>query len=344
MILIILLMTQCTLASKRTMPEDINNQVIYVVDKEGVFIYDLNTKKTRKIYTTDQYILRNEMRCIQDNFLVVGHQSTPFTEEREQTVHISQDSFPEDENTTGNPGNINVPVMDTYLLVTDTFYAVHMDDGRCYKYMTVDYEYIEQQKLLKSRTILFDQAGTIINENNTIQHEIRMYTSPETIIFTPSIAGAIRGESRSNMVNGIQIFSSRGSLYLKNENDTVEFLPFDRPFDLKHMTGYYSPEISGDGKKLVVEYMEQFLSRGSVIVEIDLITREQKELIGYGYFKPKYSPDGQKIIMAKGHKITKKKTWVNTLYVFDIRTGKKTKIGRGIEYMWRTNHSIPQSL
>lgn len=329
-------MTQCTLVSKRTMHEDTNNQVVYLVDKEGVFIYDLSSKKTKNIYATDQYFLKGKMRFLTDSFLLIGHQSVPFTEERERTVvSNSPDRIRSDESTTGDPGNTTIPAMDTYLFVTDTFYAIHVDNGLYYKHMTVDYEYIEQQKILKSKTILFDQAGNIMDESDTIQHEIRMHKTSKAVVFSPSMAGAIRGESYSNIVNGMQVFSNRGSLYLKNGNDTALFLPFDRPFDLKHMNGYYSPEISGDGKKVVVQYMEQFLSRGSVIIEIDLATKEQKELIGYSYFKPAYSPDGQKIIIAKGHKKTKNHTWVNTLYIFDKQTGKKTKIGKGIEYIWR---------
>jgi hypothetical protein len=334
-------MTQCTLASKRTTPGDTNYQVVYIVDREGAFIYDLDSKKTKKIYTTDQYFLKKKMGFLPDNFLMVGHQSASYTEERVRVTSKVQDLLREEKDTAANP---NTPVMDTHLFVTDTFYAVHMDNGESYKYKTIDYEYIKQQDLLKSKTILFDRSGNIINENDTVQYEIRMYHSAGAVVFMPSMAGIMRGQSESNIVNGIQIFSSKGSLYLKNENDTVLFIPFDGPFNLKQLNGYYAPEISGDGRKVVVQYVEKFLSRGSVIMEIDLETKELKELIGYSYFNPKYSPAGQKIMIAKGHKRTKKDVWVNTLYIFDIRTGKKTKIGKGIEYIWRPDNSLTQAL
>lgn len=333
-------MTQCTLASKRIMREDPNNQVIYIVDREGVFIYDLNTKKTKKIYTTDQYFLKKKMAFLPDDYLVIGHQNVPYTKEWEECI---ADNLNEETDTADNSPDPAMQVIDAPLFVTDTFYAIHMDNGEYYKYKTIDYEYIKQQKILKSKTILFDKSGNILNEDDSIQYDIRMYKSSDTFVFSPSITGGRRGEGRSNIVNGMQAFSNRGSFYLKNENDTVLFLPFDYPFNLKQMNGYYNPEISSDGKKVVVQYMEQFLSRGSVIMEIDLETKEPKKLIGYSYFKPKYSPDGQKIAMAKGHKVTKKKTWVNTLYILDMQTGKKTKIGKGIEYIWRSNNSLTQA-
>lgn len=331
-ILTILLTTQCVSVSKSSKDKNSDFQVVYTTDKDGLFIYDLRTSTEKKIYTTDQVFLDNKMEFLNDSVLLVGHQSKSREEEKERHVY-SKYLNGEDGDSIYITDNTPYKTFDKHVFLSETFFAINLKNGSNYKYKNVDYEHIEH-KILKIRTSHFDNKGKLKNEQDTTFLCSGTSISYKGIKF----CDFERFFSKSETVNGRQLISRRGDLYLINQLDTNLFLKFDGHFDPKFGSGYYNPTISPDGKRVSYEYLAGFLKNGSAIYETVIDTKEKKKLIGEGYFNPVYSPDGQKLLITKNQRKAKGKTWENTIYVLDIESGKTKKIGNGTEYLWKPKY------
>ncbi len=286
---------------KCTSHEKSDLQMVYTVDKEGLFLYDLNTGKKKKIYSTNQLFLERKMEFLSDDDLLVAHQN-----------------------------KISRPTTDRERL-TETFFLVNLDSGTNYKYKTVEYEYIER-KNLKTKTTYFNHNGEIKSTQDTIVPCNSASYGYRNVEFMPPERGFSKSENR----NGVQVFSERGNLYLANKADTTLLLEFDGRFKPKFGGGFYNPTLSPDRKKIFYQYLAglRLTKRGSAIYEMDLETKEKKQFIK-GYFKPRYSPDGKKLLLAKNSREHKKNTWISSIYVLDIESKRETKVGNGSYYLWR---------
>lgn len=280
------------------------SQIVYTIDKEGLFLYDLKTGVEKKIYSTDQVFLDNTMTFLNDSILVIGHQ-TPNKREEYKTT---------DEN----------------VYITETFYAININNGIKYKYKTIDYEYLNKTTL-NIKTLLFNNRNQIVTKKDTSILCNRLSYSYNRIKFCDTE----RYYSKSEIIEGKQIFSKRGNLYITNQKDTTLLLEFDGHFDPKFGSGYYQPTISPDCKKVSFQYLAGIFKSGSAIYEMDINTKHKKKIIEKGYFHPVYSPNGEKLLIAKDQRKVKENTWINTIYVLDIKTGTKRKIGKGSAYLWR---------
>lgn len=328
-ILTILLTTQCASVSTTSKDEISDFQVVYTVDKEGLFLYDLKTGTEKKIYSTDQVFLDKKMEFLNDSILLIGHQSKPREEEKERLVY-SKYLYRADGDSTFITDNPPYKTFDKHVFLTETFFAINLNNGTNYKYKTIDYEHIEHTTL-KIRTSYFDKKGKLKNEQ-------------DTTVFCSGTSSSYKGIkfcdfekyfSKSELVENRQVISRRGDLYLINQLDTTLLLKFDGHFDPKFGSGYYRPTISPDGKRVSYQYLAGFLKKGSAVYEMNIDTKQKRELIGEGYFNPVYSPDGQKLLIAKNQRQAKGNTWINTIYVLDIESRKTKKIGNGTEYLWK---------
>jgi len=328
-ILTILLTTQCAFVSTNFKGEKADLEVVYSVDKNGLFLYDLKTGIEKKIYSTDQVFLDNKMEFLNDNVILVGHQSKSREEEKERLVY-SKYFYRADGDSTFITDNPPYKTFDKHLFITETYFAINLDNGSNYKFKTIDYEHIEHTTL-KIKTTQFDNNGKIESEK-------------DTTIFCSGTSASYKGIkfcdferyfSKSEIVENKQVISRRGDLYLVNHADTSLLLKFDGIFDPKFGSGYYRPSISPDGQRVSYQYLAGFLKKGSAIYEMYIDTKQKRELIGEGYFNPVYSPDGLKLLVAKNQRKSKGNTWINTIYVLDIETGKTKKIGSGTKYLWR---------
>lgn len=328
-ILTILLTTQCASVSTTTKDEKSDFQIVYTVDKDGLFLYDLKTGTEKRIYSTDQVFLDKKMRFLNDSVLLVGHQSKSREEEKERLVY-SKYLYRADGDSTFITDDPPYKTFDKHVFLTETFFAINLNNGSNYKYKTIGYEHIDHTTL-KIKTSHFDNEGNIKNEHDTTIFCSGTSTSYKGIKF----CDFERYFSKSEVANGRQVFSRRGDLYFINQLDTTLLLKFDGHFDPKFGSGYYKPTISPDGKNVSYQYLAGFLKKGSAIYEMDIDTKERKELIGEGYFNPIYSPNGQKLLIAKNQRQSKENTWINTIYVLDIESGKTKEIGHGTEYLWR---------
>lgn len=330
-ILTILLTTQCASVSTTSKDEKSDLQIVYTVDKDGLFLYDLKTRTEKKIYSTDQVFLDKKIFFLNDSILLVGHQSESRQEEKERLVY-SKYLYRADGDSTFITDNPPYKTFDKHVFLTETFFAINLNNGSNYKYKTLDYERIEPTTL-KIKTSHFDNNGNIKNEQ-------------DTTVFCSGTSYSYRGRkfcdfeidfSKSEIISDRQVYSRRGNLYLINQLDTTLLLKFAGQFDPKFGSGYYNPTISPDGKRISYQYLAGFLKNGSAIYEMDIDTKHKIKLIGEAYFNPVYSPDGQKLLIAKNQRQSKGNTWINTIYVLDIESGKKNKIGNGTEYfLWRT--------
>ena len=84
--------------------------------------------------------------------------------------------------------------------------------------------------------------------------------------------------------------------------------------------------IPKDGKKVAYQYLAGFLKSGSAIFELNVDTKEQKKIIGEGYFGPKYSNDGNWLLVGENQRKPNLKTRIFDIYILNILTGKKIKI------------------
>ena len=327
-ILTILLTTQCASVSINTKSDF---QIVYTVDKDGLFLYDLKTGKEKKIYSTDQVFLDENMEFLSDSILIIGHQGKSREEEKERLVY-SKYLYRADGDSTFITDNPPYKTFDKYSYLTETFFSINLNSCSNYKYKTIEYEHIEHTTL-NIKTTLFDSKGQIASEQDTTILCSGTSSSSKGIKF----CDFERYFAKSDLVKGKQIFSRRGDLFITNKIDTTLLLKFDGHFDPKFGSGYYSPTISPDGKRVSFQYLAGFLKSGSAIYEMDIETKKQNELIGESYFRPIYSPDGQKLLIAKNQRQARENTWINTIYVLDIETGKTRKIGNGSEYLWRPN-------
>lgn len=322
-------MVQCASVSTTSKIEKSDFQIVYTVDKDGLFIYDLRTETEKKIYSTDQVFIDNTMIFFNDSILIVGHQSKSREEERERLVY-SKYLYRADGDSTFITDNPPYKTFDKHVFLTETFFAINLNNGSNYKYKTLEYEHIKHTTL-KIKTSCFDNKGNVTSEHDTTIFCNRTSTSYKGVRF----CDFDRYFSKSAIVNERQVFSKRGGLYITNHLDTTLLLKFDGHFDPKFGGGYYKPTISPDGKRISYQYLAEFLKKGSAIYEMKIDTKQKRKLIGEGYFNPVYSPDGQKLLIAKNQRQAKENTWINTIYVLDIENRKTKKIGNGTEYLWR---------
>jgi hypothetical protein len=67
---------------------------------------------------------------------------------------------------------------------------------------------------------------------------------------------------------------------------------------------------------------------------MDIETKSKTKLIGEGFFNPIYSPDNKLLLLFSDNRQSKGNTWINDIYIFDIATKTKKKIGQGENYLW----------
>ena len=328
-ILTILLTAKCASVSTTPKEEKTDLQIVYTVDKDGLFLYDMKSGTVKKIYSTDQVFLDSKTVFLNDSILLVGHQSQSREEDKERLVY-SKYLHRTDGDSTFITDNPPYKTFDRHVFLTETFFAINLNNFSNYKAKTIDYEHIEHSTL-KIKTTHFDNKNNIKNGHDTTVFCSGTSSSYKGIKF----CDLERYFSKSEIANNLQSFSRRGDLYLINQLDTTLILKYDGHFDPKFGSGYYQPTISPDGKRISFQYLAGFLKNGSAIYEMDIETKQKKELIGEGYFNPVYSPDGQKLLISKNQRQEKGNTWINTIYVLDIENGQTNKIGNGSEYLWR---------
>jgi hypothetical protein len=303
-------------------------QFVYSVDKEGVFIHSLKDSNVKSIYKTNQEFLTDCFTFINDTILQVGHQGIMKSEERERKVYSKYFHRVDGDSTfiTDNPPYV---LKDNYDYLTDSLFYINIKSGKNYLSKTIDYEHYEHNTL-KIKTREFDLDGKQISIKDTTLFCSGTTSSSKGIIF----CNFKRFYSKSETINGKTVTSEQGDLILKDKNSEVILLKYDGQFDPKFGSGFYNPTLTSDGEKVTFQYLAGFLKSGSCIYEMDMKTKTKKKLIGEGYFNPLYSPDNKLLLLFNNNRQSKSNTWVNDIYILDIATKTKIKVGQGQNYLW----------
>ena len=324
----VLLSTQCAVVSETDKSAGSNLQLVYTIDREGAFLYDLKTGKERKIYTTDQRFLNKEMEFLNDSIFMVSHQSSRREEEKKRLVY-SKYMYIGDGDSTFITNNPPYKTVDKHVYLTETYFAINVNTGSAIKYKTIDYEHIDHS-VLKIKMTLFDHTGKITQVQDTT-----VVSGSESITYKgTNFQPHERYFSVSEHINQRQVFSREGNLYLVEREDTSMLLKFHGTFDPKFGSGYYNPTLSPDGKNVTYQYLAGFLKKGSAIFEMNIETKKKQELLDANYFRPRYSPDGKKLALAENQRQSKGE-WINSIYIYDLQTGKIEKAANGSAYFWR---------
>jgi len=303
---------------------------LYSVDKDGVYLYSLKDNTTKSIYKTDKVFLNDYFKLLNDSTLQVGHQSKMRSEEKERKVY-SKYFYRADGDSTFITDNPPYTTKDSYDYLTDSICNVNIKTAKSFLASVVDYEHYEHSTL-KIKTRNFNHDGKLISEKDTSFVCGGTSSSSKGIRF----CNFTRYYGESETVLGKTIITERGDLILKEGNTKSVLLKFDGQFDPKFGSGYYNPTLTSDGKKTSFQYLAGFLKSGSCIYEMDIDTKSKTKLIGEGYFNPMYSPDNKLLLLFADNRQSKGNTWINDIYIFDIATKTKRKIGQGENYLWVT--------
>jgi len=303
---------------------------LYSVDKDGVYLYSLKDNTTKSIYKTDKVFLNDYFKLLNDSTLQVGHQSKMRSEEKERKVY-SKYFYRADGDSTFITDNPPYTTKDSYDYLTDSICNVNIKTAKSFLASVVDYEHYEHSTL-KIKTRNFNYDGKLISEKDTSFVCGGTSSSSKGIRF----CNFTRYYGESETVLGKTIITERGDLILKEGNTKSVLLKFDGQFDPKFGSGYYNPTLTSDGKKTSFQYLAGFLKSGSCIYEMDIDTKSKTKLIGEGYFNPMYSPDNKLLLLFADNRQSKGNTWINDIYIFDIATKTKRKIGQGENYLWVT--------
>lgn len=303
-------------------------QFVYTVDKEGVYLYSLTNNESKEIYTTDRVFLNDYFKFLNDSTLQVGHQSEMRSEEKERKVY-SKYFYRADGDSTFITDNPPYTTKDNYDYLTNSIYNINIKTAKSFLASIVDYEHYEHSTL-KIKTRNFNQDSKLISEKDTSYVCGGISSSSKGVWF----CNFTRYYRESKTVLGKTIITERGDLILKDGNFKSVLLKFDGHFDPKFGSGYYNPTLTSDGNKTSFQYLAGFLNNGSCIYEMDIDTKSKIKLIGEGYFNPLYSPDNKLLLLFADNRQSKGNTWINDIYILDIASKTKTKIGQGENYLW----------
>lgn len=303
-------------------------QFVYSIDRDGVYLYSLTDNKAKSIYSTDKVFLNVYFKLLNDSILQVGHQSNMRSETKQRKVY-SKYLYRADGDSTFITDNPPYTTEDNYDYLTDSIYHINIKTSKSYLATIKDYEHYEH-KTLKIKTRNFDQIGNLISEKDTSFACGGTSSSSKGIRF----CDFTRFYEESETVLGKTIVSERGDLILKDGNSNSVLLKFAGHFDPKFGSGYYNPTLSSDGRKTSFQYLAGFLKSGSCIYEMDIETKSQSKLVGEGFFNPLYSPDNKLLLLFSDNRQSKSNTWIKDIYIFDIATKNKIKVGQGENYLW----------
>ena len=345
MIYFILFFGACRNNSKSRKPDyssqnDTNNIIVYIQDS-SLYLYEQYRDTNYFVINIPSGFISNTFESISDSVVIIGYEG-----EHLDSAFLKR---------TGEPMKCPCSEQDSFVLKG----AVGSYDYYQFEYSRVKYKAINiytkeiwtnktvDLKLDKSnesnlgiRTTYYNQWGGIMSVKDTVSNCDILTAPPGLNAY--NISG--RFISRTKSVSGKMVeVSEEGSLYL-NENGSSNIL-LENKFPKwlnKCRNGYLDPDISPDGNWVVFremasdwEYFGCKLSpKDKGLFEINIQTKELKELIPHNAIHPIYSPVGRYILLSRNqYKCVGDKIVVD-IVILDRLSGKLKIIGIGDFYVW----------
>ena len=323
-LIIFKLMLTTILSCNKPIKSDL--QIAYTANNDGVYIYSLTENSLKQIYKAKKVFINEYFKLLNDSIIQVGHQSKKSSKKKERKVYSKYFYKADGDSTfiTNYPPYITI---DNYDNVTDSIYNINIKTSKSFLASVKDYEHYEYSTL-NIHTRDFNQEGKLISQKDT------SYSSRSSSRIR--MGNSRRNYGESETVLGKTIITERGNLTIKNGNSNHILLKFKGHFEPKFRNGYSNPTLSSDGKRTAFQYkeFEGLLSNSSCIYEMDINTKSYTKIIEDDYFNPMYSPDNKLLLLYSNNRQSKGNTWINDIYVFEIKTKTKHKIGEGDNYLW----------
>lgn len=218
-----------------------------------------------------------------------------------------------------------------------TYKAINVFTKEVWIYKTVNMRFAKYEKSrLDVRTIFYNQMGDIKKVMDTI-----VYSNNSTM---PSARFIFRPKSVDNKM--IETAEDGSLLLIENETSTV-LLKNKHPMQYnKCQNGFYDPDISPDGNWVVFRKMasnwEAFdcdlVPKDSGVFEMNIKTKELKELIHHNAMHPIYSPGGRYVLLSRNQKRCENDKIVVDVVILDLSINHFTTIGTGDCYVWMNHH------
>lgn len=272
---------------------------------EGVFIYNLNEKTETKIFELKKEgegINVNKVRIIDNNlYFSIYDRSDWLVKER---VLKWKGGFCFE-----NEYLVNLKTLETYQL----------------KKIKVEMKEKTPPYVIVTETA-YSQKGECEN--------VKKYETNVLPCFLTE--GILTEPHQSKIVNGVQIISRQGDLYISSAKGEELLLKHRKDFSGElQLIGYCCPDLSNDGKKVIFcdfhykdiglwgKIKKHFVGKGkSYLIELDLKTMKQKvfEIAEDFVYYPKYSQSGKLILFRSS--ITPRARF----YIFNLETKRMMRI------------------
>jgi len=207
------------------------------------------------------------------------------------------------------------------------FYKINIKSGEYSKYKTVSCIKIKDTET-SVRSIYFSQSGNITSQKDTVFDCDKFSLRIKGIQFCNIGDYVLEKDPK-------KVFSQRGSLYLKDTEGEKLILEYTGNYTRRISSGYFTPSLSLDGKKIAYKYEAGMLNPNSGIYEVEIETGSQNVLSDdAGFFKPNYSNDGEYLLLGKNKKLSEDKAWIEDFFIYKIKSSYDIKIGEGNNYIW----------
>lgn len=295
---------------------NVNQSILLVKDKDGIYLYDSNNHSEKVVYTArkDQVFLNEPMLLKNDTlrFGVLGK------------IKIKK--------------NENVSLGEIFF---NSFYCKDVINNTLWLSKTEVFETFRKPKrLLKKQIISYSPIGDSLVVLDTIMPYNRRSRSHKEILIGKWEDFKERYYSEHSLGN-LKVFSSKGSIYYIENADTTILVKYNGIFDSKWGSGYYQPKICPNNKSVLYRYLPNFaeyLVKGDSVNQslqiVDLDTKEI-EVIKSGVFRdPSFSSDGHYLLFKRNEKKTGNNTRFSSIYILDMKTKVEYKVGDAYSAFW----------
>lgn len=298
--------------------------LVYSSDSASLFTYDPISRGSKQILELNKEIIPETFQLINDSLLT-------FT----TLENMKMDSVVMERKYTDSNNVVQSYLSTTnYWVVTEKVHLISLSDGQHYIPQVNEY-YVHEFQSQKFTTYGFPGILTFC-VSDTVKY-IDGYYSEDN--FGDKTCGNSKyhlgsefmeeysyGFSESKTINGVKLITFRGNLILMNKGHVSGILNYNEPFSWKMETiGYFTPDISGNGKYITCLYLPYHQFRLGGIVVFDTNQNKKTKIADRKSGFPKLSFLGNYVAYLNSSR---------RISVFDLKTNTHVCIGEGQYYEW----------